>query len=284
MNIRFNTILVPVDFTVNTEVAIKKALSLCEGSGAAIHLLHVSRVFSGSIFSPYQYYARCMPGNRELMTGQIDEKFAALKTFSAGINKDITVFAWTSMGHSVEKTIIEKAQRLRVDLIVIGKNSHHSRLPFLNTVVPARIARRAGIAVLTVKPGALNNQIKTIVVTVDNQFPGTKLAIIDALKRKFRVHVRLVAFLGVQDNSAFLPHSLLSAYRYLKSNPVNLVSYDVLQTDNKPKAILNYCKKVNADVLIVNPESETRTGWMNRHISDMLPVDSKTQVLSVQPA
>ena len=36
---------------------------------------------------------------------------------------------------------------------------------------------------------------------------------------------------------------------------------------------------VETDLLIVHPEAETKIGWFNKHISDELPVNSKTQVL-----
>ena len=40
MSIFFKSILIPVDFSINTEVAIKKAVALAE-VGTAIHLLYV---------------------------------------------------------------------------------------------------------------------------------------------------------------------------------------------------------------------------------------------------
>ena len=37
----FKTILIPVDFTINTEIAVKKALEVADINEATIHLLHV---------------------------------------------------------------------------------------------------------------------------------------------------------------------------------------------------------------------------------------------------
>ena len=37
----FKTILVPVDFSLNTEIAVKKALEVADLNEATIHLLHV---------------------------------------------------------------------------------------------------------------------------------------------------------------------------------------------------------------------------------------------------
>jgi len=47
---------------------------------------------------------------------------------------------------------------------------------------------------------------------------------------------------------------------------------------------LQYAEKNNADILLVYPKKETQLSWWNGHIPDVLPADSKVQVLAVQPA
>lgn len=261
MNLSFNNILIPVDFSVNTSVAIRKALSLCEGTNTAIHLLHVAG-----------RHADLKVSKEKL------EKFR-IQIFS--IRPEIDISTWISVQNPLEEVIIEKSKKIGADLIVIGKNSHHSWLPFLNSVVPATIAKRSGIAVLTVKPGAINDGIRTVVVPVGDTFPYNKLAAINALKRRFRFQTRLVTFRSNQDGAVIVPGSLLNAYRILKNNPDSQVSYEVLYGSNRGKAILAYCARVNADLLIVNPETEMKIGWMNKQIPDVLPVHSKTQILAI---
>ncbi|HET7898016.1 MAG TPA: hypothetical protein VFL47_10110, partial [Flavisolibacter sp.] len=62
------------------------------------------------------------------------------------------------------------------------------------------------------------------------------------------------------------------------------VEYAVVHGSNKAKAILQYAEKTGADILLVQPEKETKIGWGDRHISDVLPRGSKMQVLAVAPA
>ena len=59
------------------------------------------------------------------------------------------------------------------------------------------------------------------------------------------------------------------------------MEYAVLYGNNKAKAILNYAKKIQADVLVVHPGSETKIGWPNKNIADMLPAASTMNVLAV---
>ena len=42
----FKNILIPVDFSVNTEVAVKQAIELACTNGSTIHLLHVIKLKS----------------------------------------------------------------------------------------------------------------------------------------------------------------------------------------------------------------------------------------------
>jgi nucleotide-binding universal stress UspA family protein len=276
----FSRILIPVDFTVNTEVAVKKAIGLCEGSGMTIHLLHVPDMIPTSAFGYYRYLARYSLSNDTKLPVEVNEQLdrwvAHIRKTTTGIDASYSI-AYSS---SVEKAIIEKAKSIAADLIIIGKNSQHSLLPFLNTVVSGRIARRTGIPVLTVKPGSLSNTVRTVVVPVGSMFPANKVAIINSLANKFRIHIRLLILVQKGDDPDLLQTALLNVCRVLKNRSFNDISYEVLKVGNKGWDIFHYCQRVDADLLIVQ-DSEARIGWMNKHISDQLPVNSKTQVLAV---
>lgn len=279
MKLRFENILIPVDFSINTDVAIKKAISLSAGSKVSIHFLHVVEPTQATVFSFYQF-AKYLVSDRISRITRAQEKLECLKHYFLNANKDAEVFLWVVHGLPIEESIIRKATLLDVDMIVLGKNSHHSILPFLNTVVPSKIARKTGIAVFTVKPGAADHAIRTVVVPVGISFPEKKLAVISELRKAFNIHIRLVSFVR---NDRFLPAPLLDAYQFLKENPANNVGYKLLKGKNKGRAILRYCQRINADLLVVYPETETKIGWLNSHMSDALPVQSRTQILAIGP-
>jgi nucleotide-binding universal stress UspA family protein len=281
MKISFNNILVPVDFSLNTQVAIRKALSLCEGTDTAIHLLHVSLKPAAKIFSIREYFSRNAVFDNQPDVRISQQRLEKFRSTILSIRPEIEIIASTIVRSSIEEGIIDHSKNINADLIVVGKNSHHSWLPFLNTVFPATIAKRSGIAVLTVRPGAINDSIRTVVVPVGDGFPYKKVAAINALKAKFRFQTRLVTFRTSHKDPVIVPVSLLNAYRILKNNPDTQVSYDILYGNNRAKAILAYCSKVNADLLILNPETEMKVGWMNKQIQDVMPTHSKTQILAV---
>ena len=280
MKLRFNTILVPVDFSANTEVAIHKALLLCENNGSVIHLLHVVRPGKNRGFDLQQYYAKTSVSGNAHIIAEAAERLEKLKEYITRQKNTVEAVCWTVTGSPVEQAIIDKAGKLNADIVIIGKSSHHSILHFLNTIVPSRISKKSGVAVFTVKPGSLNKDIRTVVVPVGEKFPMDKLEWISYLRKKFRFRVRLISFAS---NDRFLPGPLLEAYWLLKANIANDVSYKILKGTNKTRAILKYCNWVEADIVVVYPDAETRLGWWSGHLSDALPLRSPIQILAVHP-
>ncbi|HEX2845153.1 MAG TPA: universal stress protein [Chitinophagaceae bacterium] len=276
MSGRFNTILVPVDFSVNTEVAVVKALELIEGAAAMIHLLHVQR---------RDVLQEFIKGNANRNQEKVQSKLDELKERIRKLRPDVGISCWLTDSHSIEDAIVQEAERLNVDLIIIGKHSSNSVFTFSKTVLSSQIAADSGIPVLTVKPGSLNGPVKTVVIPVGPTFPWKKLELLDTWRHRPGFHIRLVSYLSHEKDDAHSKESLLNTFRLLKTNWPGSVEYDVLRGNNQAKALLNYCNKVNADMLIVYPGVETKIGGLlNRHISDQLSPDSRTQVLAVQPA
>ncbi|MGZ8554646.1 MAG: universal stress protein [Chitinophagaceae bacterium] len=272
----FKSILVPVDFTINTEVAVKKALCFAD-AGAVIHLLHVQTgMFLGSSLVSVGLWTDT---DGEENSGVLQTKLQQWKTSIEESPNDISVCSWISTDDSVQEVIEKKAAGLNVDLIVIGKNSHHSWIPFLNTVAPARLAKNTGKAVLTVKPGSIHNNARSIVVPAATDTCDQKMELIAAICRKFRITVHLVTF--IDDSPEFSSSSLLRMYQGLRNNLQCEVDYTVLHGTNKPRAVLDYAEKIGADILLLKPVSETKIGWLNRHISDVLLPESKLEVLTV---
>lgn len=263
----FKNILVPVDFTLNTEVAVTKALEVVDNEESVIHLLHVIKpsTFGGKNSLPV-----------------VEEKLNRWKESIEEYNSSTTVSCWIKKSGSVQKTIKEAAMELNCDMIVIGQSSSHTLLPVLNTVLPMQLAELTGIPVLTVKPGALHNKMRTVVVPIAEDIADMKLNALEILCRKGKLNVHLIAM--VDENNLPLNDSastLLQVYQWLKAKLHCPIEYSVVSGGNKAKAILQYAEKCNADILLVDPEKETRIGWNNRHISDVLSPASKVQILAV---
>ncbi|MGN6438339.1 MAG: universal stress protein [Agriterribacter sp.] len=279
----FTSILIPVDFSINTDIALEKALSLCHAH-SCIHLLHVQQIPLGSLGTRLMQYVNGysvseLYRKREKLVHALNE----MRINVLEQHPTVRICTWIGFGQKVEDAIIRQARRVYADLVVIGKRSNHSFLPFLNKVSPAKVASKSGVAVLTAKPGSLHSAIKTIVIPVGNKFPSVKLEHLEAMRKKSSVRVRLVSFLNGASEPAG-KQSMINTFRTLK-NFANLpVECDVLAGNNKSRELLHYCERVGANLLIVNPDTDTnRGGLIKRSIADMLPASSAMQVLTVRP-
>lgn len=264
----FKNILVPVDFTLNTDVAINKTLELIDEE-SLIHLLHITR-----------------PGHSFKKDSQrgLKKKLLEWKEAIEDYHPLVSVQLSIEISGSIQNAIKQKAEKVGADLIVIGQSSTHYWLPVLKTVLPMRLALSTSIPVLTVKPGSLHNKAKTVIVPIADEMPDIKINALELLCKKSKLNIHLVTFV---DGKNVLPEisasALLQVYQWLKAKLHCPVEYAVMHGPNKAKAILQYAEKNNADILLVYPKKETQLGWWNQHISDVLPADSKVQILALQP-
>lgn len=276
----FKNILIPIDLSINTEMLVKKALELADGD-TTIHLLFVEDNGISGLFRALKKYMT--DEGKFIRKQEIKRKMDVLKIRMEESCKNIKVCNWIVVANSVQNSIRDKALQLGVDLIIISKNNNHSWFPFLNRVIPSMLVKKTGIAVLTLTAHASDNKVRNVVIPIiGNDSVQLKMDMISNLCKKFKLNIHLLTFTrGNDDNNDLNVSSFLQAYQCLKLyNNCNL-EYAVLYGDNKAKAILKYAEKIQADILIVHPGSETEIGWPNKNITDMVPTASRMHVLAV---
>jgi nucleotide-binding universal stress UspA family protein len=268
----FDKILIPVDFSLNTEIAVKKAAELVGPDQTTIHLLHV--VHPGKT-AKNQF--RLWVAERDLNQ---------LKYTIQQSGPHIRVKTLVLKGRSVAQTVIECAAMVGPDLIIIGKHNNHRRWFLSDSVSPDILAKQTNCPVLTIKPGSIDSRTRLIVLPIRDFLPERKLEWAVLLAKRFKAQVHLLA---IGDEAApkdgMLSQTFLKAYHHLREKLHHPVEYSTDTRHNPAKAALYYAELVMADMILVSPQTESSipgfTGF--RHISDLLTRDSKIQVLDVQP-
>jgi|SRR5688572_16195992 len=274
----FRTILLPVDLEINTEMAVKKALELSNPGQTIIHLFHVQK--------PAMPWSSIW-GKDTFQTNDDDKipyKILRWKKLIEDNYPDVKVMKDVACSMKIERAIIEKAKRIKADIIVIGKHSSHRWLAFRNTVFPNNMAKATGCPVLTFKPGSIYTKLSSIVVPVGPEVPQRKMDLIMTLKQKFRIKIHLVTVISKKQNAnKFSGYSLLETYRYVKDRVQCPLDHEVLHGENVAQTAFEYAKNIKADMLLVEPESETKlSSFPTKHIVDELRPNSKLQILTVQ--
>lgn len=276
MSSLFKKIMVPVDFTSNTEIAVTKAIELICSNGGTVYLLHVIKpksIWIASFINRSSVYA----GKRAKYCKQVFRKLQEWKQAMQETVSSNNVEAFTMEG-SVQDCIVDFAKQINSDLILIGKKNNSSLVKFFSSVYPNKIARLTKCPVLTVSSGSYHTKIKTIVVPVSSFIPKRKIELVGAFAENPRTTIDLVARMGDQNDV------LLETYRILKSRLKNPIEYHFLTHDSFPLAALKHAQSIGADMLFVNPYTESRISIITgRHINDMLKASSKLKILSVEP-
>ncbi|MCE3281873.1 MAG: universal stress protein [Chitinophagaceae bacterium] len=276
----FERILVPADLTINTEVAVRKAAALAIPGLTTVHVVHISEY--GAIGAGLLHF---VPFRKSTGNEWVHKKMEAVKIKVESEFPGVSVYLHHVSSIDIQKEIMSFALSLKADLIVLGKNNYHSLLPFRNTVHADAIIAATGCPVLTVKPGAKHNQPGIVVMPVQDYFPRKKLELLAMVSGKANLNVHLLTILDngrqIDNHSA---SALLQSLRSIRYKLQCNVQHCTLHSSNKAMAILRYAKRVDADMLLVSPETETTIHtWINKkNITDAVKPASQLQVLSVQ--
>lgn len=133
-------ILVPVDFSQPSELALSHACSLAIVHHAAVTVCHV-----GEALNPNYGFDTSLL-EREIIEGAQQSLLALVGRYCTGIKVETEM----RFGRPVE-TILIAAQKLKSNLIVIGTHGHTGLAHMLLGSVAERIARHATCPVLIVR-------------------------------------------------------------------------------------------------------------------------------------
>jgi nucleotide-binding universal stress UspA family protein len=272
MAISFNNILIPVDFSLNTEIAVKKAASLAGGKDTILHLLHVLRPGKKAV---YQFRLWTVEKELEELKDKIKLNHPVLR-----------VRIHILRGRSAQRPIIECAEMLKPDLIIIGKQNNRRHWWVSPRISPDTIAKKSNCPVLTVKPGSAECRTRVIVIPIRDFLPERKLEWAVLLAKRYKAQIHLLAIHDRPEPRDWaLPQAFLKAYHHLREHLHHPIEYSTIGLQNPVKAALNYAELIMADMILVNPETESGVsgfaGW--RHLSDLVGKDSKLQILDVEP-
>jgi len=283
MSYSFSKILVPVDFSVNTDIAIQKALWLADPSGATIHLLHIMGLASQATGLVLHGVGLVTQQRPKFFENRVRLKLEDMQYAIQSVRPNIKVVVHIASGDIIQKHIIQYAARIKPNLVVVGKNKNHDWFSFLKMVNASSISDNTNCPVLTVKPGNLPNKLKTVVIPVSSFVPLRKIELLTTLTRNHRPMVHLVAVDG-DDQFAHHPGIFLEAYRTIAEYLHYPVIYQIVKGKNAAKALLNYAKGVMADMIMVNPNEESKiSSFLGVQINDLVLPTSTMSVLTAKP-
>jgi nucleotide-binding universal stress UspA family protein len=268
----FNNILLPVDLSWKTETAVTKAIELAGSHGSVIHILYIAdpKTRRGSFFK--------------------EDKKTKLNMCKETIEHAVPgseVNIYLISGKPIEKMIIQVAKEIQPQLIILGRHTYRSWLPFKKSISPSNIAIETHSAVLTIQPGEFQHKIKSIVLPIRSFIPTRKVDMLFPFVNNKGTTIYLVSVMNEEADDldySSASHALIETYRLLKEEANCQIVHKLIRGNNLARTLLQFAESVNADILLLNPD-ESRIWSMTgpRDFSDLLKRQSCLQVMAIDP-
>lgn len=161
MNIR--NILIPVDFSKYSDMAVDYGLMLAEKFGADVNLLHTVLLFREDVDEAEELVAY------EDLVREKESERRALMASHASTCKDRGVAVTSTMlrGFSAADSILDYLRGNGVDLVVMGTHGHTGFKRFVYGSVAERVVRLSPVPVLTTHHSVSGDAPGSVLIPVD---------------------------------------------------------------------------------------------------------------------
>jgi len=268
-------IMVPIDFTSKNKWAIAKAIELANALNCNIHFVHVVSVIA---FYTGHYIMNSDPvvdaKNARIKLKGLQEQYANHLCSTGKIE--------ISLLHGAPAYELQAyIKKYDMDIVVTGLSKFNLLQRLWSAVSISALMQKTNIPVLAVRASGLVSHFKKIVVPIHNHIPLKRIRLAAMLGRFFKSTVYVLS-LKKQDGEHNLPilTQTLEIFQSITTVPVQSI---ILEGKNLAKSTLEFSKRINADLIMINPLKEFfMPGWWNRITQRLLSYQSNIPVITVQ--
>lgn len=281
MHRTFDKILVPMDLSPTSILALDHALYLAKALKSEIYLLHVKETatvnnFITSIFKKD-------PNDGEKDTAIIENRFNeyvndfqskhGIKTHTKLLNGTVYI------------QVLNYAKEISAGLICMGTHGSKGVENFIGGSNTFRVVNQAKCPVLSIHANSGSKGIRDIILPLDSS-RDTREKVDDALyiAQQFNSTIHVV---GVSTSS---DEMILNRLRVVTKQVEDYIREDKVKTTfgfktgkNLANITLEYAKEKEADLIIIMTEQESSSGFLAGPYSQQMINESSVPILSVRP-
>jgi len=257
-----HSILIPVDFSKQSLVAVKQSYNLARYTNSKIILMHVSTKIEGE--------------HREDL-----EKLAEQTRLESGMPVETI-----NLKGDVYELTDKKAEELHAALIIIGLDTQVKFRSFLGANTASKFIRNAPCPVITIRSMENKPTCKNIVLPFDNTPESReKVPIVVQLAKYYNADIRIVCVFSPNDHKyedEILPY-LQQIKKFIKEKGVNCTNKSI-PSNNMVEAIVDYANKNDCDLIVQMNKKDLSIGELFvGNVSQKLVDLSNIPVLSINP-
>lgn len=144
----YKLILVPVDGSLTSKLALAEAVNIARMSSAAIQLLHIVEAPNSNFETPATYFRDVLPAYKQAAEKLLRELQADVE--AEGVRAECIV--QTSQNSGVPTLIVEQAKTAGVDLIVMGTQGRRGLNRMFMGSAAEQVSRTAPVPLMLVRP------------------------------------------------------------------------------------------------------------------------------------
>ena len=270
-------ILVPINFTTKNKWAIAKAIEIANSFDCNIHFVNVAHSpvapmlpIEASIFTPYESHAERMDNYERL------KELAALYNNQLCGNGTIEI---SVLEGNPEKRLAEYVHKYEMDMVVIGLSKFNLIQRIISSVSIGRLSRKTNVPVLAVGPAGLICHFKKIILPFHDDVSLQRIKMATMLARTFKSKIYIVTLRRDANVAEKIINEALEIVQGLSTIPVQGI---ILEGKNLATTTLAFAKKINADLIMINPLKEFNLpGWWNKITNKLLSYASTIPVITV---
>lgn len=278
----FNKILVPVDFSTISIVALDRAIEtavLCNSN--ELHLISVVDI------NTIGYLVAVEPGVM-INYGSVDDHIKNAETKMLVIKENILKKHQVNIKYKITvgnlfTAINEYTETEKIDLIVMATSGSDGIKEFIFGSNSQYVAEKVNCPILTVKSNNASDLYKKIILPIENFYPKNKLAFAKAIAKIFKSEIHLVCLKNELNNADKTTEHLI--YTIVEELNLESIPHQLFIAGGKniTDAILRYAEKASIDLILVNPgEESTLTGKIIDALGGQIINHAQTPVLTIK--
>lgn len=278
----FKKILALIDFSPVSMHTAEEAALIASKFDGELHLLHVS---PGSV-RPYL----SLPGQEIFGNAKANEELYRLNKYKLEkIKIDLeNRFNLSVRTHEEKGSLTEIVKNcidtLQINLVVLGASKKTGLKEIIFGSVANAIIRLVKTEVLCIYPESDCKKLKKIVIPIGEFIPKRKIRLAYELARKFSANIHLITLARNVNSNAKNYNTLISTFRYIRDLTNIPIECKTVAGNNIAEAAVRYAEKMGADIILINPGSESKySGGIWEKWGGEIVNHSTIPVLSVQP-
>lgn len=253
----FDKIMVPVDFSLLSEIALNRAIGIAvKCNSTEIHLVTVNDLSAvGYLMTPETGLALSFPSinDQEIL---LREKIIELGN-SISKNYKIKVAGEVLPGDIVQ-VINDYVSSHNINLVVMATAKTTGFLEFIFGSNAQRITSRVGCPVLTMEVHTLAGSVQKIIFPVEDFYPENKLQYAIELAQLFNAEIHLLCLSEKSSSPVYNTHSIITNIVEIFEEKKIRYKAKAAEGKNITEAILQYAEIESIDLILVNPGEESK--------------------------